>query len=105
MDYIIPPIIVLCFVGAYGLSLSTFDVLQVVLSGFMGYAIIKYNYSIVALMMGLILGPIIEENIHRAFQISQGDPFIFVQTPVALILTVAIGISVVLPLASGIRNY
>jgi len=103
MSSIIPPIIVLCVIGAYALSLSTFEVLQVVLSGFIGYAILKYNYSVIALMMGLILGPIIEENVHRAFSLSGGELSIFVQTPVALLLSCAIVISLLLPTVSGVR--
>lgn len=62
MSIIVPPIVVLCFVGSYALALSSVDVAQAFLTGFAGYLLIKYNYSIV----GLILGPIIEENVHWA---------------------------------------
>lgn len=103
MDYIIPPIVILCFIGSYALSLSVFDVLHVVVSGIVGYGIIKYNYSVVALMMGLILGPIIEENVFRAFSLGRGKISIFIETPTSMILVLCVFISLIWPVVSAAR--
>jgi putative tricarboxylic transport membrane protein len=102
MSVIVPPIVVLCFVGSYALALSFVDVAQAFLTGLVGYLLIKYNYSIVALIMGLILGPIIEENVHRA--LSLGDVWIFVGTPLRLLLVGLIVASLVGPVAMSLTN-
>lgn len=102
MTMIVPPVIILCLVGSYALSLSVIDVAQAVGAGLVGYLMIKYNYSIVALIMGLILGPIIEENVHRSF--SLGDIGIFLTTPLRLVMVVLIVGSLVAPVIIGLRS-
>jgi len=102
MSIIVPPIIVLCFVGSYALALSFVDVAQAFVTGLMGYLLIKYNYSIVALIMGLILGPIIEENVHRA--LSLGDVWIFVETPLRILLVGFIVVSLIGPVAMSLKR-
>lgn len=102
MTMIVPPVIILCIVGSYALSLSIVDVAQAVIAGLVGYLLIKYNYSIVALIMGLILGPIIEENVNRAF--SLGDISIFVETPLRILLVVLIVGSLVAPVIINLRG-
>lgn len=102
MSVIVAPIVVLCFVGSYALALSFFDVAQALVAGLVGYLMIKYNYSIVALIMGLILGPIMEENIHRA--LSLGDASIFVGTPLRIFLVGLIVASVVGPVAMSLKS-
>jgi putative tricarboxylic transport membrane protein len=102
MTMIVPPVIVLCVVGSYALALSFVDVVQAIGAGLVGYLMIKYNYSIVALIMGLILGPIIEENVHRSF--SLGDATIFVETPLRVVLVVLIVASLVGPVLMALRS-
>jgi len=100
MTMIVPPVVVLCVVGSYALSLSVVDVSLVVLFGLLGYLMIKYNYSTVAFILGLILGPIIEENVHRSF--SLGDVTIFVGSPLRILLVALIVGSLVLPVAAAV---
>ena len=102
MTMIVPPVVVLCVVGSYALALSFVDVVQAIGAGLVGYLMIKYNYSIVALIMGLILGPIIEENVHRSF--SLGDATIFVETPLRIVLVVLIVVSLVGPVLMALRG-
>jgi putative tricarboxylic transport membrane protein len=102
MTMIVPPVVVLCVVGSYALSISIVDVAQAVGAGLLGYLAIKYNYSIVGFIMGLILGPIIEENVHRSFAL--GDAGIFVETPLRAILVLLIAGSLVGPVLVQLRR-
>lgn len=99
MTTLAPAVIILCFVGTYALALSFVDVAVLVIFGLIGYLMIKYNYSSVAFILGLILGPIIEENVHRSFQL--GDHTIFISAPLRILLLSVIVGSIVLPLANA----
>ncbi len=102
MTTIVPPVIILCVVGTYALSLSFVDVAIVMLFGLLGYLMIKYNYSAVALVLGILLGPIIEENVERSF--SLGDFGIFFAAPLRIVLVLLIIASLVLPLMMTIHK-
>lgn len=83
---IAPIVIVLCFLGSYALNINYLDVFAAVAAGFLSYLMLKYDYSLVAFIMGLILGPIIEENVHRSFQLGGLD--VFVHSPLSTALVV-----------------
>jgi len=61
----------------------------VVLFGILGYYMVKYEYSIIALVLGVVLGPVAETNLHRSLQISDGSYLIFVQHPISLLMVIA----------------
>ncbi len=103
MTTLVPPVIILCVTGTYALSLSFVDVAILVVIGFFGYLMIKYNYSTVAFILGIILGPVIEENMLRSFQL--GDVTIFVDAPLRILLVVLIAGSLVVPVMLSVYNY
>jgi len=103
MTMLVPPVIVLCTVGTYALALSFVEIGLLIAFGLFGYLMIKYNYSTVALILGLILGPIIEENVYRSF--SLGDISIFVDAPLRILLVVLIIASLVLPPAATLYQW
>lgn len=102
MTTLVPPVIILCLVGTYALALSFVDVAVLVAFGLIGYLMIKYKYSTVAFILGLILGPIIEENVTRSFQL--GDATIFLEAPLRILLVLLIIGSIVLPVANATYN-
>jgi putative tricarboxylic transport membrane protein len=88
--YIIPMIIVLSIVGGYTLSANWVDIWTILVLGFIGYVMVQYNYSIIAFVLGVVLGPIAEENFMRSLQLSDGSYAIFVDPtthPLAFIIT------------------
>lgn len=89
-DYIIPVIIVLSMAGALSMNYNWFDVATVLLLGILGYFMKKHDYSIVSFTLGVILGPIAEENLHRSMQLSSGDLSIFISEPLSLLLVISI---------------
>ncbi|MES3518205.1 MAG: tripartite tricarboxylate transporter permease [Natronomonas sp.] len=102
MKLTVPPVIILCMIGTYALSLSMLDVMTAIIFGVLGYMMIKYNYSIISFILGLILGPIIENNVFRSLEL--GDVGIFVGAPLRILLIVLIVGSLLLPTITTIKN-
>lgn len=89
-ELIIPIVVVLAMAGAYALRNNWVDPLTIVLLGVVGYYMAQHNYSIIAFVLGIVLGPIAEENFHRSLLISEGSYNIFVTRPLSLLLVLAI---------------
>jgi len=87
---LIPMILVLSMVGGYTLRSNWVDVITVLALGFLGYIMVRKNYSIIAFVLGVVLGPIAEENLLRSLQISGGSYEIFVTKPLSLLITAGI---------------
>lgn len=88
--YIIPLIFVLSYTGAYALRTNWVDLITVFILGMIGYFLVKYNYSVIAFVLGVILGPIAEENLYRSLQLSQGSWDIFITQPLPAVITLFI---------------
>lgn len=87
--YLYPAIIVFVCVGAFSVSNSTFDVLLVVFFGVVGYCMRLLDFQPAPLLLGFVLGPMMEENLRRALQIARGDYMVFVERPIsATLLTI-----------------
>jgi putative tricarboxylic transport membrane protein len=83
-DILTPIILVLCMVGAFGTSGRIFDTYLVLIFGVIGYFFNKFKFSVAPVVLGIILGPILEANIRRAVHQFQGDWFIFFKRPISL---------------------
>ena len=81
-----PAILVFCCIGVYSLSNSPFDVIMTALFGFIGYVFVKLECEPAPLLLGFILGPMMEENLRRAMLLSRGDPMTFVTRPLSATL-------------------
>jgi putative tricarboxylic transport membrane protein len=81
-----PAIIAFCCIGAFSVNNNPFDVFAMAMFGAIGYALIKLDFEPAPLLLGFVLGPMLEENLRRAMLISRGDPTIFVTHPLSLIL-------------------
>jgi putative tricarboxylic transport membrane protein len=94
-----PAILVFCCIGVYSVSNSWFDVLLAAGFGLIGYLFRQLDCSSAPLILGLVLGPLLEENLRRSLQLSRGDPTIFFTRPISLgILVFAVTIAIVLTL-------
>ena len=78
-----PAIIFFICVGAYSVNNNTFDVMVVIVFGVIGYFMNLYQYPTAPLLMGFILGPMIEQHFRRALLYSRGDLWTFVERPVS----------------------
>jgi len=81
-----PIVIFTCLMGAYLGKSSLFDVGVMLTFGFIGYYMRKFDYSYVAFLIGFILAPEWERALQQVVIISENDPFMFVQRPVAMVL-------------------
>ena len=84
-----PAILAFCCIGVYSINNTTFDVLMTVFFGALGYLFYKLRCEPAPLILGFILGPMMEENLRRAMLLSRGDPTTFVTSPISLGLLLA----------------
>jgi putative tricarboxylic transport membrane protein len=86
-----PAIVLFCAIGVYSTNNNSFDIWMVAVFGFVGYLFIKLGCEPAPLLLGLILGPMMEENLRRALLIARGDWTVFVTRPLsASLLFVAV---------------
>ncbi|HEX6980844.1 MAG TPA: tripartite tricarboxylate transporter permease [Alphaproteobacteria bacterium] len=102
-----PSILLVCSIGVYSLNNSPFEVGLAALFGLMGYAFHKFGCEPAPLLLGFILGPLMEENLRRALVLSRGDPMIFLERPISLsllILSAALLVVVLMPAIGRARE-
>lgn len=97
LAYIIPLVTVFCFLGAYVLNRSLWDVFVSIIFGIVGFVMRKAEYSVVTFVIGFILGPLAETAFHQSLMISYGDYFIFFKRPLSLGLIVAFVVVLAFP--------
>jgi TctA family transporter len=86
-----PAILVFCCIGIYSLQNNVFDILLAVVFGVLGWIFVKLECEPAPLLLGFILGPLMEENLRRALLLSRGDPTVFFTRPLSLSLLVVAG--------------
>lgn len=102
--FLFPAIVVFASVGVYSVNTNAFDLLVLILFGAFGYLMTKLDCEPAPLLLGFVLGPMIEEHFRRAMTISKGDPMIFVQKPLAAGMLVLALILFILALLPGIAR-
>jgi putative tricarboxylic transport membrane protein len=85
-----PVVLVLCVIGSYALGTKVFNLYLMVPVGILAYFMQSMGYPIAPLVIGVILGPMADENLRRALMVSQGSFLPFFTRPVALILLLLI---------------
>ena len=99
-----PAILVFCAIGVFSLNNSVFDVFLMAGFGVLGYVFRKLDCEPAPMLLGFILGPMMEENLRRALLISKGDPMVFATRPIsAAMLVVALALLVTV-LAPAVRR-
>jgi putative tricarboxylic transport membrane protein len=95
-----PSIVGLCAIGIYSVNSSPFDLYLTVLFSVAGLLWFKFECSPIPLMLGFVLGPMLEENLRRSLVVSKGDPTVFFTRPLSfafLVITAFILLSMALP--------
>ena len=82
--FLFPAILVFCAIGAFSLNNSIFDVFMLALFGVVVYVLRKLDCEPAPLLLGFILGPLMEEHFRRALLLSNGDLAIFYQSPLSI---------------------
>lgn len=99
--YLWPAIIVLCVVGSFALRGGIFDVWAMVLAGLLGFIMRMDGYPLAPMVLGLILGPIAEQNLRRSLELSNGSLDIIYTSPIAMAILVLSAISLFTPLIAN----
>ncbi|MDT4836411.1 Tripartite tricarboxylate transporter TctA family protein [compost metagenome] len=99
-----PAILVFCTIGVYSLNYNTFDLYMTAFFGVVGYIWSKLRCEGAPLLLGLVLGPMMEENFRRALLLSRGDFTTFVERPLSASLLGAAVVLVVLVALPNIRK-
>jgi putative tricarboxylic transport membrane protein len=99
-----PSILVFMAIGVYSLSNNPFDVLLMMLFGLLGYIFVKLECEPAPLLLGFILGPLMEENLRRAMLLSRGDPIVFFTKPISGAFLLASILLLVILLLPNIRK-
>lgn len=90
---LMPAILMFMCIGVYTVNLNVFDVWVMLLFGVLGYFMSRFGFEAAPLLLGFILGPLMEQYLKRAMVISGGDPMVFIERPISaglLLATVAL---------------
>jgi putative tricarboxylic transport membrane protein len=86
-----PAILMFCCIGIYSINSLPTDVMMIGLFGLVGYVLVRLDFEPAPLLLGFVLGKLLEEYLRRALLISRGDPMVFVERPVSAgLLAVAV---------------
>ncbi len=81
-----PAILLFCCIGVYSIQNNVFDVFMTAAFGVLGWLFVKFECEPAPLLLGFILGPMMEENLRRALLLSRGDPTVFVTRPISAVM-------------------
>jgi putative tricarboxylic transport membrane protein len=99
--YLMPIVAMVSFVGIYGISGSTFDLLVMIIFGVIGWVLRKLDVPLVPIILGVLLGNEMEKNFRRALTISDGDWSILWSSPLAIAIWTLAVLGFVAPLLFG----
>ena len=81
-----PVVFVLCVIGSFAIQARLFDVGVMVVFGIVGYYMREMDYPIAPMVLGIILGSILDKNLIRSLIISEGDPRFFFESPISIVI-------------------
>ncbi len=99
-----PSIVVFCCIGIYSVNNAPVDVILAGAFGLIGYWLVKHEFEPAPLLLGMVLGPLMEENLRRALLISRGDWSVFVMRPLSAVLIAAAAGLLVLAVLPTLRR-
>ena len=97
-------ILIFATIGTYGISRSVIDLVLLYIVGFLGFVMRKFDFPTAPVIIGMILGPMAEQEFRRAMTISNGDLMIFLTKPISLALLVIALVAVAGPRLWALRN-
>jgi putative tricarboxylic transport membrane protein len=95
-----PAILLFCVIGIYSTNTNIAQLVLCAVFAVFGYVMLRFGCEPAPLVLGFILGPLMEENLRRSLVISRGDPMVFIERPISAVLlatTLALVALIVLP--------
>lgn len=99
-----PAILVFCAIGVFSLNNAEFDVYLMALFGLLGYIFIKLECEPAPMLLGFIIGPMMEEYLRRAMLLSRGDPTVFLTRPISAVMLAMAVLAMIAVLLPAIRK-
>lgn len=99
-----PAILSFCCIGVFSLNNASFDIYLIAISGVMGYIFGKLKCEPAPLLLGFILGPLMEEYLRRALVLSRGDASVFLTRPISATMLALSLVAIVIVLAPAVRK-
>jgi TctA family transporter len=99
-----PAILMFCAIGVFSLNNSQFDVWLMALFGVFGYICAKLDAEPAPMLLGFIIGPMLEEYLRRAMTLSHGDPMVFLNRPISATLLALAVLALAVVLSPSLRK-
>jgi putative tricarboxylic transport membrane protein len=99
-----PAILMFCCIGIYSINSLPTDVMFIALFGFVGYTLMKFGFEPAPMLLGFVLGKLMEENLRRALILSRGSMETFIERPVSAALLAVAAILLIIALLPSIRK-
>ncbi|KAB1068174.1 tripartite tricarboxylate transporter permease [Methylobacterium soli] len=99
-----PAILMFCAIGIYSINATPTDVMLIGAFGLCGYLLIKFGFEPAPLLLGFVLGRLMEEYLRRALTLSRGDPMVFLERPVSAVLFAVSAVLLVAALMPALRR-
>src|SRR5215813_3489982 len=102
--WLFPSIIMFCCIGNYSVNNNAVDIYLCALIGVLGYVLVKLECEPAPLLLGYVLGPLMEEYLRRALLISRGDPSVFFTRPISLAFMIGTLLILIVMVAPAVRR-
>lgn len=99
-----PVILMFCAIGVFSLNSSSFDIYLMALFGLLGYIFAKLNCEPAPLLLGFIIGPMMEEYLRRALILSKSDPLVFIQRPISAVMLALAVLALIAVLSPNLKK-
>jgi putative tricarboxylic transport membrane protein len=99
-----PAILLFCSIGLYSINNTNVDIMMTVFFGLIGVIFVKLDCEPAPLLLGFVLGPMMEENLRRALLLSRGDPTVFFTRPLSLAMLIAAALLVLIIVLPNVRK-
>lgn len=103
--YLYPAILVFIMMGVYSVNNNVFDVYLIAIVGFIGYGLMLLRFESAPLLLGFILGPLMEENLRRALLLSRGNLSTFIDRPISMWILVVTAVILAWTAISALRKF
>lgn len=101
--WLLPAVLLLSMMGTYALQNSIFDLWVMFFFGVVGYVLRKGNYPLAPIIIGMILGPVLENNLRRSLLISRDGLMIFIERPISAVILAIVGLMLAYIIFTTIR--
>jgi TctA family transporter len=98
-----PAIMAFSAIGIYSVNSSSFEIYMTALFGVFGFVCVKLGFPPAPMLLGYVLGPMMEENLRRSMLMSGGDASVFVTRPLSLVFIVATVLILTVMVAPAVR--